>query len=158
MKTIAIVSTFDIYQTQGVNYVTNTFLQGRSLLRQRGYCIKFLVSPNEILDCEKLTELPQFSINRVEQPMCKKSLLRKILHKINNWHTLLIEMMGYYINDYKDIARTKRQLESEKLKSCDIILFQGTGIASKYNVSLKKNSHIVLLLCIQDIVPGNFSR
>lgn len=124
MIKISIVSDADIFQTQGVNYVTNTFLLGKDILKERNFELYRLYDPSKFVDCNTTECLPQFCEKKVVPSNNKTSLFKKFVKRITT-NILPLELIKYFLITYK---RSKRALDfffDNDNGISDIVIFQG---------------------------------
>lgn len=126
MKNISIISDFNIFDIQGVNYVTNTFLEGSEILEKRGYQVKRLYHPQGYLDCTDIVKLPQFQDSTKKYlTKTKANYLIKLIKKISKWHFLSIELLKYYYVTYRRAKNTVKLFFQLDQGHSDIVIFQG---------------------------------
>lgn len=126
MKKISIVSDFNIFDIQGVNYVTSTFLEGNDILRERGYQVSRLYHPQGCLDCTDIVKLPQFQNSvKIHSVMKKSNCLVELIKKISKWHFLPVELIIYYCTTYRRAKGTVKLFFQLDQGYSDIVIFQG---------------------------------
>lgn len=127
MKRVSIVSDSDIYHSHGVNYVTNTFLQGKDILQNRNYELYRFYDPSKYLECDKIESLPQFANKDKERNVlnkAKKSSIKEGLKSFIN-NVLFLELIKYYFVIYRRAKKTVKFFIENDNNQSDIVIFQG---------------------------------
>lgn len=138
MKNISIISGFNIFQVQGVNYVTNTFLEGIDIFNRRGYDIFRLYYPNGYIDYVNGYNLPQFAKNIALSSKNNNVLIgcaRKCIRFLFHLKIFPLEYVRFYMYTYRPAKKAIDLFFKNDNNKTDIIIFHGyllPYIAFKY--------------------------
>ena len=153
MKKVAIIYNQSLKAVQGINYVNNSFVEGRKYFKDKGFELKSIFAPDGVFECKGKDRLDLIGSNVGTLSYERERRLRSLLREVLSSKYLLGASVKYYFNHIRNAQKAVSRF-LKRSNEYDYIIFQDENSAAEYFKRTQKNERlkcILILHCSKEI-------